>query len=78
MSALTFLSSCSSPGYCIANGRVEEVNRKLLSATEPAACLDSLLPLPAAFPYHTAVMHADFDDAEEMAVGARYQGKQIR
>lgn len=49
-SALPFLSSCSSPGYCIANDGVEEVNRKLVSATELTDCLDSLLPLPAAFP----------------------------
>lgn len=62
----------------IANGRVKEVNRKLVLATEPTACLDSLLPLPAAFPYHTAVMHPDFNDAEETVVGPCTQGKQRR
>lgn len=58
--------------------QLQEVNRKLVSATKPTTCQDRLLPFPATFPYHTVAMHPDWGDGEEMAVGPHTQGKQLR
>lgn len=58
--------------------QLKEVKRKLVSATQPTACQDSLLPFPAAFPYHTKVVHPDWGDGEETAVGPHTQRKQLR